>query len=58
MPMNDNKPYDIDYIGVMGKPDQKPDQTKTAEEFEYMKKIVKQAFSKHTIKEATKEYEL
>ena len=54
MPMNDNQPYDNDYICVMGK----PDPTKTAEEFEYMKKIVKQAFRKHTIKEATKEYEL
>ena len=54
MPMNDNQPYDNDYIGVTGK----PDQTKTAEEFEYMKKIVKQAFRKHTIKEAIKEYEL
>ena len=54
MPMNDNQPYDDDYIGVTGK----PDQTKTEEEFEYIKKIVKQAFRKHTIKEATKEYEL
>lgn len=54
MPMNDNQPYDNDYIGVMGK----ADPTKTAEEFEYMKKIVKQAFRKHTIKEAAKEYEL
>ena len=54
MPMNDNQPYGIDYIGFTGK----PDQTKTAEEFENMKKIVKQAFCKHTIKEATKEYEL
>ena len=54
MPMNNNQPYVIDYIGVMGK----PDPAKTTEEFEYMKKIVKQAFCKHTIKEATKEYEL
>ena len=54
MPMNNNQPYVIDYIGVMGR----PDPTKTAEEFEYMKKIVKQAYRKHTIKEATKEYEL
>lgn len=57
MPMNDNQHYVIDYIGVMGKPN--PTKTaETAEEFEYMKKIVKQAFRKHTIKEATKEYEL
>lgn len=54
MPMNDNQPYVTDFIGAMGK----PVPTKSSEEFEYIKKIVKQAYRKHTIKEATKEYEL
>lgn len=54
MPMNDNQPFVIDYIGVMGK----PDPAKTAEEYEYMKKIIMQFVRKQAIKEIAKEYEL
>lgn len=55
MPMNDNQPYVIDYIGVMGKP---PDPTKTAEEFERIKKTLMKSVRKQAIKEIAKEYEL
>ena len=54
MPMNNNQPYVIDYIGVMGK----PDPTKTAEEYEYVKKTIMQYVRKQAIKEIAKEYEL
>ena len=54
MPTNNNQPYVIDYIGVMGK----PDPTKTAEEYEYMKKVIMQFVRKQAIKEIAKEYEL
>lgn len=54
MPMNDNQPYVIDYIGVMGK----PDPAKTAEEYEYLKKTIMQFVRKQAIKEIAKEYEL
>lgn len=52
--MNNNQPYVIDYIGVIGK----PDPTKTAEELEYMKKKIMQFVRKQVIKETAKEYEL
>lgn len=54
MTTNDNQPYVIDYIGVIGK----PDTTKTAEEFEYIKKVLMQSVRKQAIKEIAKEYEL
>ena len=54
MPMNNNQPYVIDYIGVMGK----HDPTKTAEEYEYGKKTIMQFVRKQAIKEIAKEYEL
>lgn len=54
MPMNNNQPYVIDYIGVMGK----PDPAKTAEEFEYIKRALMKTVHKHAIKEIAKEYEL
>lgn len=54
MPMNNNQPYVIDYIGVIGK----PDPAKTAEEFEYIKKVLMQYVRKQAIKEIAKEYEL
>lgn len=54
MPMNNNQPYVIDYIGVIGK----PDPTKTAEEYEYVKKTIMQFVRKQAIKEIAKEYEL
>lgn len=54
MPMNNNQPYVIDYIGVMGK----PNPAKTAEEFEYIKRVLMKTVRKHAIKEIAKEYEL
>lgn len=54
MPMNNNQPYVIDYIGVIGK----PDTAKTAEEYEYVKKTIMQFVRKQAIKEIAKEYEL
>jgi len=54
MPMNNNQPYVIDYIGVIGK----PDPAKTAEEYEYVKKTIMQFVRKQAIKEIAKEYEL
>lgn len=54
MPMHNNQPYVIDYIGVMGK----PDPAKTAEEFEYIKRVLMKTVRKHAIKETAKEYEL
>jgi hypothetical protein len=54
MPTNNNQPYVIDYIGVIGK----PDPTKTAEEYERMKKTIMQFVRKQAIKEIAKEYEL
>jgi len=54
MPMNNNQPFVIDYIGVMGK----PDPAKTAEEYEYVKKTIMQFVRKQAIKEIAKEYEL
>jgi hypothetical protein len=52
--MNNNQPFVIDYIGVMGK----PDPAKTAEEYEYVKKTIMQFVRKQAIKEIAKEYEL
>jgi hypothetical protein len=54
MPMNNNQPYVIDYIGVI----RKPDPAKTAEEYEYVKKTIMQFVRKQAIKEIAKEYEL
>lgn len=54
MPMNNNQPYVIDYIGVMGK----PNAAKTTEEYEYVKKTIMQFVRKQAIKEIAKEYEL
>lgn len=54
MPMNNNQPYVIDYIGVIGK----PDPAKTAEEYEYVKRTLMKFVRKQAIKEIAKEYEL
>lgn len=54
MPMNDNQPYVIDYIGVMGK----PDMTKAAEEHEHLVRMIKKLIRKKVIQETAKEYEL